>query len=234
VTGELSYAILPCADLDATVSFYELLGFRCTYRQRRPNPYAVVAREDLQIHFGGIEGFDPAESYASVIIAVPDLDVWYADFAQRLRAALGKVPATGIPRLLRPRKRHGTVRGFTLVDPGGNWLRFFRSGETEDDGGAEAATGLERVVDNAARLADAAGDEQGARRVLAAGVDRYRDEPAGVRVKAMAFLAELDARLGDRASADTWIRAALAIADGISAEARDALGHARELVTGEP
>lgn len=34
--------LLPCADIDEAVSFYEALGFRRTYRQVRPNPYAVV------------------------------------------------------------------------------------------------------------------------------------------------------------------------------------------------
>ena len=42
--------ILPCPELDSAVSFYEALGFTRTYRQTRPNPYAVVAREDIQIH----------------------------------------------------------------------------------------------------------------------------------------------------------------------------------------
>ena len=37
----------------------QTLGFKTTYRQVRPNPYAVVAREDLQIHLFGIAGFDP-------------------------------------------------------------------------------------------------------------------------------------------------------------------------------
>lgn len=27
-----------------------------------------------------------------------------------------------IPRILRPRKRYGIVSGFTVIDPGGNWL----------------------------------------------------------------------------------------------------------------
>ena len=34
--------ILPWADLDDSISFYEALGFNRTYRQQRPNPCAVV------------------------------------------------------------------------------------------------------------------------------------------------------------------------------------------------
>ena len=33
---------LPSADLDESIAFYEALGFQCTYRQQRLNPYAVV------------------------------------------------------------------------------------------------------------------------------------------------------------------------------------------------
>src|SRR5687767_13402061 len=71
MANERTYAILPCRDIDESIAFYETLGFKRTYRQVRPNQYAVVALEDIQIHLGGIEGFNPADSYGSVIIAVP-------------------------------------------------------------------------------------------------------------------------------------------------------------------
>lgn len=57
------HPILPCRELDESISFYETLGFKRTYRQVRPNPYAVVALEDIQIHLAGIDGFNPADSY---------------------------------------------------------------------------------------------------------------------------------------------------------------------------
>ncbi len=157
MAGERMYPILPCADIDEVVAFYEALGFTRTYLQKRPNPYAVVARDDIQLHLGGIDGFDPSASYGSVIITVPDADVVYADFAAGLRAHFGKLPVAGIPRILRPRKQQGTVRGFSVVDPGGNWLRFSRQGDTEEEAADERSTGLDRVVDNASRQADARG-----------------------------------------------------------------------------
>jgi hypothetical protein len=42
------------------------------------------------------------------------------------------VPVSGIPRIVRPRKRWGTVYGFSLVDVGGNWLGIARLGDSED------------------------------------------------------------------------------------------------------
>ena len=67
-----------------------------------------------------------------MIIVVPDPDALHASFAAGLRAAYGKLPVAGIPRMVRPRKRWGTVYGFSVVDVGGNWLRFSRLGDTED------------------------------------------------------------------------------------------------------
>jgi len=105
VSDERMYPILPCPDIDEAIAFYAALGFTRTYRQVRPNPSAVVARDDMHIHLAGIDGFDPEQSYASVIITVPDPDALYASFAEGLRAAFGKVPIAGIPRMVRPRKR---------------------------------------------------------------------------------------------------------------------------------
>ena len=157
MAGERTYAILPCPDVDAAVAFYEALGFRPTYRQRRPYPTAVVRLEDIHIHLAGIDGFDPAGSYASVIVVVPDAEALHRQFADGLRAHLGRVPVAGVPRLLRPRRKQGTTTGFSVVDVGGNWLRFYR----EADVGAEepAASGLARTVEVAARQGDARGDD---------------------------------------------------------------------------
>ena len=69
MADERTYPCLPCPEIDDSIAFYESLGFRRTYRQVRPNPYAVVIRDDLQIHLFGIDGFDPAESYGSAIVA---------------------------------------------------------------------------------------------------------------------------------------------------------------------
>ena len=149
MAGERTYAILPCRTLDDVLPFYEALGFVVTFRQERPNPYLVVRREDLHLHFAAIDGFDPEHSYASVIVVVPDAEALYQDFAAGLRAAYGRVPTTKIPRLLRPRRKRGTVSGFSVVDPGGNWLRVSRQGDTED--AQPVLRGLPLAVASAAR-----------------------------------------------------------------------------------
>lgn len=208
------YPILPCPDVDEAIAFYEALGFERTYRQVRPNPHAVVQRDEMAIHLAGIDGFDPAGSYASVIIVVPDPDALYASFVAGLRAAHGKVPVAGIPRMLRPRKRWGTVYGFSVVDVGGNWLRFTRLGDTEDDV-EEAEPGLARQVDVAARLADAGGDDAAALATLERAIGRYPDAAGGDRARALVYLAELAIRVGDQPRAE----AALADARAVDLEA---------------
>lgn len=194
MANERTYAILPCRDIDESISFYETLGFKRTYRQVRPNPSGVVALEDIHIHLAGIDGFKPEDSYGSVIITVPDPDSLYRDFASKLREAYGKLPVAGIPRILRPRKKYGTVSGFSIVDPGGNWLRISKSGDTEQEDSAKETEGLAGFINVAARLGDAHGDEKQALKTLESGIKRFPDAPAIDRAKAYLYRAELAVR----------------------------------------
>jgi hypothetical protein len=153
-----------------------------------------VALEDIHIHLFGMDGFNPEDSYGSVIITVPDSDGLYRDFASKLRERYGKLPVTGIPRVTRPRKKYGTVSGFSVVDPGGNWLRISKSGDTEQEDSAKETEGLAGFINVAARLGDAHGDEALALKTLESGIKRFPDAPAIVRAKAYLYRAELAIR----------------------------------------
>ena len=234
MANEVTIPILPCRELDEAIAFYEALGFSRTYRQNRPNPYAVVAREDIQIHLFGLEDFRPEASTGNVIVAVPDPDALYDSFAAGLRAAYGKLPSAGIPRILRPRKRFGTVRGFSVVDPGGNWLRVSKLGDTEEEANKGRPTGLARVIENAARQGDARGHDGAALEVLDKGLTRFADAPAVDRVRALLYRAELGVRLGDLGVAESSLTEAEAelvlLTDEDRAAVADDLVHAREIV----
>lgn len=237
MANERTYPLLPCRDVDEAVTFYEALGFTRTYRQLRPNPYAVVAREDIHIHLFGMPGFDPARSYGSTIIVVPDPDALYRSFAEGLRKAYGKLPVSGIPRILRPRKRYGTVSGFSVVDVGGNWLRVSKIGDTEDDAGeaeGEEKTGLAKILDVAARLGDAAGDDAKALKTLESGLTRYPDAPAVDRVRALLYRAELAVRVGKPKLAQASLTQAKAVKLDAATRASlaEELAHTAELVAG--
>ena len=213
MANERTYPALPCRDVEESVAFYESIGFKRTYRQVRPYPYAVVAREDLHIHLFGMDGFEPAESYGTAIVVVPDPDGLYQDFAAGLRKARGKLPVIGIPRITRPRKKYGTVRGFSVVDPGGNWLRISKLGESEETDSAEKATGLAQIFYVATRLGDSRGDEPLALKTLESGLTRFGSSasPADL-ARAYLYRAELAARTNDLALARSSLEAAQSVA----------------------
>jgi catechol 2,3-dioxygenase-like lactoylglutathione lyase family enzyme len=231
MAGELTYPILPCRDLDDAIGFYEALGFTKTYRQIRPNPYAVVARDDLQFHLFGMPEFDPEQSYGSVSVVVPDPDALYQSFATGLRAVYGKLPIRGIPRVTRPRKRFGTVYGFSVVDVGGNWLRVSKLGAKEDAADTGEA-GLPKVVDVAARLADAHGEDETALKTLTTALSRYADAPPLDRLRALLLQAELAVRVGEVPLASSSLREAetLALVADLSEEIGNEYAYAAELV----
>jgi hypothetical protein len=189
-------------------------------RQARPNPYAVVKLGEIAIHLAAIAGFDPASSCGSAIITVPDPGQLWESFRDGLREGFGAVPARGIPRLLRLRRKAGTATGFTVVDPGGNWLRFYRSGATEDE---SPRTGLGRAIDVAARRGDAHGDEAMAIAILDAGLLRHPDAPPAETFEALLCRAELKGRIGQNPEGDLTEAELLLTTQGLGAAAARAL-----------
>lgn len=234
MANERTYPILPCRDLDESISFYETLGFKKTYRQLRPNPYAVVALEDIQIHLFGMEGFNPANSYGSVIIVVPDSETLYQTFAAKLRASYGKLSVVGLPRILRPRKKYGTVSGFTVIDPGGNWLRVSKLGDSEQEASLEKVEGLAHIILVAARLGDAHGDEAMALKTIENGLNRYPNASPIERARAYLYRAELAVRLNNPELARVSLLAAtsLELTDDEKVTVADEFTHVAELVAG--
>lgn len=138
----------------------------------------------------------PEQSYASAIVTVLDVGAVHDAFAAGLKGGLGRVPRAGIPRLLRVREKSGTATGFSLVDPGGNWLRFYREGSSEESESAHQS-GLRRVLATAARQGDARGDDATAAAILDRGIQRYPDADPADLAEALAYRAELAERLGD-------------------------------------
>jgi catechol 2,3-dioxygenase-like lactoylglutathione lyase family enzyme len=230
---ERTYPCLPCSDIDRSIAFYQSIGFTRTYRQVRPNPYAVVALEDMQIHLFGINGFEAANSYGNVIVAVPDPDTLYRSFADGLRKAFGKLPVAGIPRITRPRKRYGTVRGFSVVDPGGNWLRISKLGDSEEEASAEKVEGLTQILEVAARLADSHGDESLALQTLERGLTRHANAKPLELARAYLYRAELAYRTNNHelATSSLALAQSLELTDDEKAALADEVAHVTSLVS---
>lgn len=188
--------LLPCADIDEIEHFFVALGFRTTYRQHRPNPALGLTGHGFDLQYYGLDGHSPESSHSSCLVIVDDTGPIWEELAAGLREAYGKLPITGFPRITRPRVRKNAdgMTGFSLVDPAGNWLRFFR------DGGAETSppelTRLGEAVQNAVVLADSKGDVAQAAKVLRGAIARApADDPA--LDEARSFMDELAERLAD-------------------------------------
>lgn len=235
MANERTYPALPCSDLEQSLEFYQSLGFKHTYKQLRPYPYAVVALEDIHIHLFGMENFNPADSYGTTIIVVPDPDSLYQSFTAGLREKFGKLPAAGIPRILRPRKKFGTVSGFSVVDPGGNWLRIYKLGDTDEEASTEIAEGLPQIILVATRLGDSRGDETLALKTLESGLKRFKDAPAVDLVRAYLYRAELAVRTDNRKLAKDSLRAAklMELSEEEKSALADDFAHITELISQE-
>ena len=109
--------ILPARSLDETIAFYARFGFAVGYRQDEPEPYAILGRGLVELHFFAFADLRPADSYAGCYLRVTDVDKVHADWS-----ALG-LPEAGIPRLTGVRDESWGMREFALVDPNGNLIR---------------------------------------------------------------------------------------------------------------
>ncbi|NKY32244.1 VOC family protein [Nocardia speluncae] len=200
---EITVPLLPCGPIDEIVEFYTMLGFTRTYYQVRPYPCVGLQREDLQLQFFGMPNFRPEDSYGSCVVLVPDTQQLFEAFAAGMRAVHGKLLVSGIPRMTRPRKRKNAdnYSGFTVVDPGGNWIRIFSSPGTGTTGAPAVGT-LARALENAVVLGDSKGDNQQAAKILDATLARKHDcAPAGELLAALAYRAELAIRADDTTAA---------------------------------
>ncbi|WP_439427933.1 VOC family protein [Micromonospora sp. LA-10] len=237
MANETTIPLLPCRSLDDVAPFYQALGFEATYRQERPNPYLALRREDLNLHFFGMAEFDPADSCGSCLVVVDDLAALHRAFTDGLRATYGKVLVSGVPRMTRPRPRRNQDghSGFSIVDPGGNWIRFVARASTpdaDDDRG-----GLARTLGNAVVQGESRGNPGQAARILDGALARpdAADDPA-VLVEALVYRAELALQLGEPEAAGELVRQALSVPldDESRARLADTLGHAEDLLMAVP
>ncbi|MEP7191073.1 MAG: VOC family protein [Roseiflexaceae bacterium] len=103
MTGEITIPLLPCRSINDLLEFYRALGFEVTYQQAKPNNYAVVCRDGIELHFFSMREFNPATSYSSCYVRVSDVDQLYGAFTAGLRQTYGRLPSAGIPRVI-PRR----------------------------------------------------------------------------------------------------------------------------------
>jgi hypothetical protein len=188
---------LPCVSLDESLAFWQMLGYDVTYTQKAPNPYAVIRYDDYELHLFGLKQLNPEDNFTVCLVMVAEVEQLHATFAGRLKAALGKVPGRGFPRI--SRMRPGQTR-FTLTDVAGNSVNYIKRG-LEDEAAAEEykrtdLPPLQRALAVAARLRDFHNDDAAAAKALDAALARH-NEPALDYARVLAARIELAEALDD-------------------------------------
>ncbi|MEU1749815.1 VOC family protein [Micromonospora arida] len=234
MTNERTVPLLPCASIDDIETFYGVLGFRTTYKQRKPNACVGVQREDLHLQFFEIAGFDPEQSYGSCLVLTADIEGLHRAFATGMRAAYGKVLVSGTPRMTRPRARKNADRlgGFTVIDPGGNWIRVFRDAATAPMPAATPVGRLAKALANAVVQADSRGSVGQAVRILDSALARPQaDDDPVEQVEVLVYRAELAMVLHDpNTAAEMLARAqSVTLTEDESERAAPAFDNAAEL-----
>jgi uncharacterized protein (TIGR02246 family) len=118
ITTGSAIPILPAVDLSGTRAFFESLGFKTGYwSPAQERGYAILTREDLELHFFSHPHFVPADNYAGCYWRVQDADALHG-----LCSTLG-LPASGTPSLSPVEDKPWGMREFALVDPNSNLIR---------------------------------------------------------------------------------------------------------------
>ncbi|MFD8019755.1 bleomycin resistance protein [Streptomyces lavendulae] len=210
--GEKTIPILPCQTIQPVLDFYTTLGFEVTFQQKSPNAYAAVQRGGIQLHFFGMKQYEPAESFSTCIVQTDDVDGLHEIFRARLKAAYGRVPNRGLPRLGPLKNTSHGVRQFLMTDPGGNCIRVGQ--QTSDDQHHRPAPKetFARALHHAALLADSKEDPAGAAKIIDRALSLEDERPTPVQLLRLLVLrADVAARLGEKDTATSALAAATAV-----------------------
>lgn len=165
--GWTTIPVLPYISIDATLLFWETLGFIITYRQDKPYKYAVIERQGGQIHFVHFKGAEASVAYNGCLVMVYDIEQVHKEFCDSLKAKLGKVPASGLPRISRMKPMQTR---FTITDPSGNSVIFIELGKKDEEdykiADQEGLSPLGKSIALAIRLRDFKEDYLAAARTL--------------------------------------------------------------------
>ncbi|WP_405614178.1 bleomycin resistance protein [Streptomyces sp. NBC_01508] len=131
---EKTIPLLPCQTIQPVIDFYSALGFEVTFLQKSPYAYAVVERGDVELQFFGMKKYDPTESFSGCYVLTDDVDGTHSAFRAGLKAAYGRIPTRGLPRIGPVKDMSYGVRQFLMTDPGGNTIRIGQPNDAESDG----------------------------------------------------------------------------------------------------
>ncbi|MFH8411017.1 VOC family protein [Streptomyces sp. NPDC018019] len=209
---EKTIPLLPCPSLQPVLDFYTALGFEVTFEQKSPNPYAVVEYGVIELHFFGMKQYDPTESYSTCYVLTDDVDTLHAAFRAGLKAAYGKIPSRGLPRIGPLKDMSYGVRQFLMSDPGGNCIRVGQqTSENQHHRPAPKET-FARALHTAASFADSREDPASAARIIDRVLRLGDQRPTPLQEARLALLrGDVAYRLGDDTTAQQMLRKATSI-----------------------
>ncbi|UYQ63577.1 bleomycin resistance protein [Streptomyces peucetius] len=229
---ERTIPLLPCRTIQPVVDFYTALGFGTTFVQRSPYPYAVVERGPVQLQFFGMKQYDPAESYSGCYVVTDDVDALHATFRAGLKAAYGRIPTRGLPRIGPLKDMSYGMRQFLMTDPGGNTIRVGRPVSDDPSLRPVPRETFARALHLADLFADSKQDLPGAARIVDHALAQEGERPTAVQhLRLLVLRADVARRLGDEPLARRLLEqaAALRLGAGERDAAQDALARLAEL-----
>lgn len=194
--------ILPCTSIEATLAFWEVLGYRTTYKLTRPYQYGILERGGYELHFARVKGMNAG--YSGCLVMVADARAVYLEFTEKLKASLGRVPNTGTPRISRMKP---DATRFTLTDVAGNSIIFVSFGEKDEEVWQHAdnknQSPLQKSIAVATRFRDYKNDDMAAAKTLDVALARPGNESDTDIAEALLIRIELAGSLNelDRAAA---------------------------------
>ncbi|MET9394817.1 VOC family protein [Streptomyces sp. NPDC006624] len=209
---ETTIPILPCRTVQPVLDFYTALGFEVTFQQRSPHPYAVVERGGIQLHFFAMKRYEPAESYSTCYVRTDDVDGLHEVFRAGLKAAYGRVPTRGLPRIGRLTDTSHGMRQFLVTDPGGNCLRVGQQTSQSAHHRPAPEGTFPRALHYSSLFADSREDPAGAARIIDRVLRAEDEQPTPVQLLRLLVLrADVAGRLGDEETARSALARAAAV-----------------------
>ncbi|MCT4351633.1 VOC family protein [Streptomyces sp. Je 1-79] len=223
--AEKTIPILPCPSLQPVLDFYTALGFEVTFQQKSPNPYAVVERGGIELQFFGLKQYDPAASVSTCYVVTDDVDGLHTAFRAGLKAAYGRIPTRGLPRIGALTDMSYGVRQFLMTDPGGNCVRVGQPTSRDPHHRPAPEETFARALHHATLFADSKDDPAGAAKIIDRVLDLADERPAPAQLLRLLVLrADVAGRLGDEGTAATARADAEAAAALLTPEERESVG----------
>ncbi|MGA5046158.1 VOC family protein [Streptomyces arboris] len=233
---EKTIPLLPCRTelIQSVVDFYTALGFETTHLQKSPYAYAVVERGAVELQLYGMKDYDPATSHSSCYVLTEDVDGLHAAFRAGLKAAYGRIPTRGLPRIGPLKDMSYGVRQFLATDPTGNTIRVGQviSGGGEEEPATAPKETFARALHMADLFADSKQDYPGAAKIIDRVLNLEDERPTPVqRVQLLVLRGDIAQRLGDTEAARARLGEAASVQLSTEEQeaARDALARLGDL-----